>query len=1626
MSFNPSYLFTPNSSEITPPIETNANLLPIEQLRWEDFEKLCLRLAQAIHGKNNCEIYGVAGQKQDGIDIFAYKNSKYSSYQCKRYKAVSKNDLKTAVETFRSGKWHQESNEFIFCTTFELNKTQLQDKFNELREGLKSEGIDFIKWDKIQISAILKDYPQIVYDFFGKAWVKAFNGEEAFKNITERRKLDSLQVIEYRKKLLNVYSATFQANDIGIPASHFDNYLAKIQDRFILPDFIEKQIIDNHQQVQDEKQQEFRPDFLDGEEIYSYQDTQQLRKNKYNHSVIFRENEVRLNPDNCLSKNNKVMILGEPGSGKSTLLRYLVLDLLSDEPKLINTTKEWGDLLPVWLPFAFITKKLHENENLNLSEILLLWLKSIGQELLFELINDALQDERLLLVIDGIDEWTNSGLAKIAISRIDIQTSLNNTKVIYSSRPYGYRLQKEEFYGIKTYTIGEFSVKQQEKFISYWYEQWMECKGLTEINFVKNSTQQFLLELEQSADLLRLSTNPLLLSILISHRFGQITLPRNKVKLLDNITEHLIEKHPIKRRTSANISDESEYEFNLFDIFSVLAKDIHENHHDGIILKEDACTIIGKYLIEELDYENAKAKKVSKNILDIGANNIGIIIEKSPDEVAFLHRQFQEFMTAKYLINSDEDIIQNTLENYGENPQWSQVIYFFFGLIPDRNRKKFINCINIIGNESKVNHYTKFLKYTLALILNNAPIDKSQIDLNNLISEFEYETHPKRKEVLWNILLKSLYNPKINEKVLDYLFKYFPNIYAYNDKRLEALMYLSKENLTDTIRHFIVTSLINGNIYQKLQASKVIQKFIDDEWIFEKINHILSECYNPEIIAYLINTLISEKVESSFQTEIFAKYVLSEHPKIYLFATKLKVYLNMQTNQDLDGLVNKIEGISYTLDDEIEQLFIDGWGNSNELFKYLMNNLNMHVSDAKIKHEMIWSILFKCYNSKDEVVDKVINVLKSQDYRFLHLHGVQVWQKFSEGFRGNKKLIPVIEEWLQKDDNKHRDIETAYACLIGRTENNKEYLFEQLLDKSGFPHWQLRALTSGWSDDRIVINRLKDYFRSDNNRKGFASGYISKVFSDEPKEGIKIAEEIFFNKDMKARNRALSPLIELDKNYFEINLLDRFLEQELPLLDKNWGDFYESIYLLIQYFPENQRVKSLAIQELAHSPAAVVQFLPELMNEFEQSLTTSLPMEESFRVHLVQELQHKYFSGNTKVIEQLSHFLDEKDSVIQMASAIAYFEHMKDKNPDVVLERSNELVFAVGDCYESQRQIAFIGYLKINQLNEYFLLENPEKYYADKSREERLANPYFRLFDSYRTNGNLANQILVDNFDVIYKATNGDLSKISQFGKDEFSQENWGFIAKISNKDSPTVPYIMDYMNNLETIHDGNLMNFLIKNTTDKNQLKKILIEYVDSKNSAIAITCGKLLGDLFSDDKDIYHLVSNIEDVYQHEGRLMALCQGWANDKKLLDIFDELVKNQPRLSESLAFNLIMICGKPENILDFLADVLGNYHEFDYYHRFLYTPLIKRLKNDDELRRLIKTTLLNTQSISEKISFYALLDEIGAIDQEIIDWKNAMISNVDLNQFGYDITKNKLVSLDEVLIDLNYESLTCI
>ena len=52
------------------------------------------------------------------------------------------------------------------------------------------------------------------------------------------------------------------------------------------------------------------------------------------------------------------MIIGDPGAGKSALLRFLVLDLLSEEPRWKTVAVHWGEYLPVWLPFHFFAQRV--------------------------------------------------------------------------------------------------------------------------------------------------------------------------------------------------------------------------------------------------------------------------------------------------------------------------------------------------------------------------------------------------------------------------------------------------------------------------------------------------------------------------------------------------------------------------------------------------------------------------------------------------------------------------------------------------------------------------------------------------------------------------------------------------------------------------------------------------------------------------------------------------------------------------------------------------------------------------------------------------------------------------------------------------------------------------------------------------------------------------------------------------------------------------------------------------------------------------------------------------------------------------------------------------------------------
>lgn len=193
----PSWLEEPPQQVvIAPPVQSKIQTLPFDQLTWENFERLCLRLVRAEAKVQHCQLYGERGDNQDGIDIYARKQNgtKCSVYQCKREKDFGPNKIESAVDKFWDGNWLEQSDVFVLCTQESLNSKARADEFKRQSERLATRGISFLRWDKEELSAKLKNCPDIVEDFFSKPWTDAFCNRSQLTQPTDKaREIETIR-----------------------------------------------------------------------------------------------------------------------------------------------------------------------------------------------------------------------------------------------------------------------------------------------------------------------------------------------------------------------------------------------------------------------------------------------------------------------------------------------------------------------------------------------------------------------------------------------------------------------------------------------------------------------------------------------------------------------------------------------------------------------------------------------------------------------------------------------------------------------------------------------------------------------------------------------------------------------------------------------------------------------------------------------------------------------------------------------------------------------------------------------------------------------------------------------------------------------------------------------------------------------------------------------------------------------------------------------------------------------------------------------------------------------------------------------------------------------------------------
>lgn len=1334
---NLSYLHTPPQIIVNPPIDTTIQELPFEELHWEDFEKICLALVQLDFSINDCEIYGIKGQAQEGIDIFARQsNGRYSSYQCKRYQEINSTSIDKAVNYFKSKDFYGKSDSLYLCTSCSLNTKQVQDKFEELKTELEKEKITLVKWDKIQLSRILKNQPQIVFNFFGLEWVKKFNGEPALQQILKSQKLDATQIIKYREELYSFYSTIFNQQDIGIPTRELNSPYT-IQERFIIPDILSNvkgegfKATEKKTSLDVNLEQYYYGNYADGQFKNEFKRSNSNNYNYEEESSI----DIRIKIDEALVNNNRNIIIGDPGAGKSTLLRYITLDILNSKPRLENISQKYGKTLPVWLPFAFITKHLSQTDSLSISEILRLWFNSFGKNYLFDIAKEALDDERLFLIIDGIDEWSSFSSAQQAINRIEALRELHDCKILYSSRPYGFKMLKNFFINLNILNLAGFSKSQQESFVEKWYNKWAFLQnGEAYIDFAKNQTASFIKELEQAGDLKKLAEIPLLLSILVLQKMQDAVLPKNKLEALKDITQYLIKKHPTKRIADAGIVQEKISDIDFKYIFCELAIFIQKESNDGVISKSEAQKIIERYLVDYAGYDKAKSKVRSEELLEVSANNFGIIIEKSKDEISFGHKQFQEFLAAQHLFDSDEDDVKEFINQYGANPTFHQVIVNLFGLMEIRQIKKYTICFDELKKavrEKYQEDYLKLISYEVAINLDNAPNEIANSSFDSIIYDFEYETDPTYKEALLRRIINSLQNGKQKEKAQRFLLQYFPNQNKYRDYRINALK--NSQQLNKLQLDFLKKAFINGTIELQYDASYAFNRHIKNERVFKFVKYIIQECSNPDILAFAINSIITNDI-SEQDREGLIKSVEVDVPIVQFYLFKHKVFTQTHTQDELELILPIANQMPHQLKKDVVNLLTDGFSQNNVLKETLIKSLDGKESynienKNLVDRDIAWQVLFHSFNKDSDVIDLIKSKFENEEFPFLTSSEHEIFQHLIYYFKDSEELIPVVEKWLNKRLEKYTHVspEVAFASIFIHSEKTKNILLEDL-PKSGISHWNVIALLEGWKDDQEIKDKLKDYFRNiETTKTSYAANFISKVFDrDEKEEAINILEGILFDKTILFRERAISALIEIDKDYFESNVLKKLIDELETFPKEFFGQYYIALDTIVKDFHSNKVVQNYILERVGDDNSLYgisIQYFPELISNEGSLLKKSSPLSKEFRLLILEAFANLSILPK-EVEEVLSDFNTEADEEVIADMAVCLFNHIKETNPSKIIDLSKPLVFAKGFDYEVKRSIAFSGYLISKRIDEYFELEDIESNIKDKSRRLDIFNEY--------------------------------------------------------------------------------------------------------------------------------------------------------------------------------------------------------------------------------------------------------------------------------------------------------------
>ncbi|MGH7778484.1 MAG: hypothetical protein ACREQR_01480 [Candidatus Binataceae bacterium] len=1632
----PAWLETPPASAVALPVQTTAQELPVHQLRWDDFERLCLRLVRYEADIEHCQLYGTRGQEQHGIDIFGRHpgGTSYSLYQCKRVQTFGPAAIKEAVDLFLQGKWAQRATKFVLCLTDSTVRSQHADTIEEQAALLGKRGISLETWDRDRISELLKGHPELVDGFFGRAWTEAFCGAEVARKLGDR--LDSFTVQTFRRDLGLFYRHVFDRQDPGIPIPRRIGSVAfSLRERYVLPDILARGGASAPKQILEDQAGDPHEEMSSSQSLTAWEAItgSEFRDPSSHKGLAARSSYVpREGVELWLSRAKRSIVIGGPGSGKSSLLRYLATDLFSDSPTLTKLAAKFGGLLPVWVPFAFWTKLISSGDrDSSLSDCVRRWLDEWNEGKVWPLVRAAIDDSRLLLLVDGLDEWTDEAAGRLACDRLQVFIEHRDVSAIVVSRPYGLTRMTGFGSGWQAGELASLSDAQRSELSAKWFRIRHSPDGhddhpddLPEV--VKHDVSGFLAELSRSPDLNELSKVPFLLLLLLYLHFEQAVLPTSRFRAFDLMIDRLITEHPASRRAAASLgsSPKGLDDTELKRVLSRLAFEMQETRADGLISDDDLQGIVGSFLTSDtpgLGMDSSEARSLLSQFTQVAEGALGLLVRQATKQLSFFHRSFQEHLAALHIARLTLSEQRSFVERHFEDPRWREVLLSLFATRrPDELR---ILLETMKPGGAPESFFVAELRAEVGFGDFDCPTDLAKIIAEECFRAIEREAWLPHRRRLLDAALQGLHSRKTVEMVQKVVRRWVYSRHGWKPGWFAAMKNWPANSDT---RNVLLNGLYNEDPQIERAAARTLAEvFQTDQGVGDLSAQVALKSPGAKLRAAAIEALGLGWPNHKFLDGIVADSRKSLSPEVRLAGIAIRIKRGIHEASDFNALLqmarrrNELE-VDYGWRDEVANGLVDGWRGSPALkAKCLEAVRNPHDPRGDLlSSEVATGILLRAFPHDAEVANYCAELITNEEHPFIGIHDrVSPWALLREHFNGEPMVVGAIDSWLEK--NKVDTMQGAFAALVGRTPKGKQVLVDTLT--ASFPHWSAWGLLEGWGmQDPEVAAALLEMSAGPVRSASLIGHLVPRIVSDTATARRRLLD--ILNDPMCVHHDfVVAGLASLaDKGD-----VDEIVSACLDARTRSVGMVQESIdHYLIAHFPESPKVRELALQELdlRDSPVAACALAFARDSQMRARVAEIVqPLPSALRLRILQKVSSLPHDDEFS-LSVLRDYDVEEDDELKTVASIAYHQRLhRQEDKDKASAELTQGISCYGPDHDERRRAAFAGLLVLERLELMRDLREkggrPEYVSIDLGEWNQPNMPLVRL--------------VAERWDYL-KSVFGDSLPVRL---SRWHQDCWSPLCRVA-ADFPVLQ--TEILATLEVdpklASNPHLLAFVARVRPASRLLMDRCIAAIAAPNrnfSRGSFAAAEILADSFAGNEDACSQLLRALPIDRRGGRLfarpelaVALSVGWPESPLVDELYSQMIRGDSMYKDYTAYfevtlSRCLAADLPGRLQRHFAvsGVVSN----QYVSRALVRGLVRRLKRDPDAASALLAALNESVSASDKASIARSLASANGLSPELAGYCSREIRAqmaLDCPDLGFDVVSGEIRGIALSLLDV--------